>query len=246
MMEWWTYRLSDFLLFSADTYYRLFELYNQAIWPAHVAVVVLIGLAVLLLFSSWQWSVRFLFFFLAACWLWVSWGYHVIHFSTINWTARYFAAAFALEGLLLLWAGGLSKVSRVSTAADRWTRAGIGLAGFGLVVQPLIGPLSGRPWTQVELFGIAPDPTAVVTLGLIFLTGRMRWILFPIPFTWCLISSATLWTMGMADFWIMLAAALIALVVMGKQKAPGSPLQVHSEAFPSRARDDSNTRPSDP
>ena len=33
MSEWWTYSLSDFLLFSPRTYYRLFELYNLAIWP---------------------------------------------------------------------------------------------------------------------------------------------------------------------------------------------------------------------
>ena len=29
MSEWWTYRLSNFLLFSPRTYYRLFELYNS-------------------------------------------------------------------------------------------------------------------------------------------------------------------------------------------------------------------------
>lgn len=219
MTEWWTYRLSDFLLFSADTYYRLFELYNQAIWPAHLVVIVLSGLAVLLFFRPKPWSGRLQFCFLAACWLWVAWGYHRMHFSTINWAADYYAAAFAIEGLLLLWAGGFSKLPHPSKVEDGWTWAGIALAGFGLLVQPLIGPLSGRPWMQVELFGVAPDPTAVVTLGLIFLTGRMRWILFPIPFAWCLISSATLWTMGMADFWIMLAAALIALAVVGKQKA---------------------------
>ena len=28
MSEWWTYRPSDFLLFSARTYWRLFELHN--------------------------------------------------------------------------------------------------------------------------------------------------------------------------------------------------------------------------
>ena len=35
MSEWWTYRLSDFLMFSPRTYYRLFELYNAEVWPGH-------------------------------------------------------------------------------------------------------------------------------------------------------------------------------------------------------------------
>ena len=46
MSEWWTYSLLDFLLFSPRTYYRLFELYNLAVWPWHVLAIVL-GLAVL-------------------------------------------------------------------------------------------------------------------------------------------------------------------------------------------------------
>ena len=37
MSEWWTYTLSDFLLFSPRTYYRLLELYNLATWPAQFA-----------------------------------------------------------------------------------------------------------------------------------------------------------------------------------------------------------------
>src|SRR5262249_57612480 len=56
MSEWWTYSLSDFLLFSPRTYYRLFELYNLAVWPWHVLAIVL-GLAVLVLWllgGAWQ------------------------------------------------------------------------------------------------------------------------------------------------------------------------------------------------
>ena len=35
MAVWLSYTLSDFLLFTPHTYYRLFELYNRAVWPAH-------------------------------------------------------------------------------------------------------------------------------------------------------------------------------------------------------------------
>ena len=41
MSDWWTYRLSDFLLFSPDTYRRLFELYNAGIWPIQIAAALL-------------------------------------------------------------------------------------------------------------------------------------------------------------------------------------------------------------
>ena len=44
MPEWWTYSLTDFLLFSPDTYWRLFERYNEAIWPLQIGAAAL-GLA---------------------------------------------------------------------------------------------------------------------------------------------------------------------------------------------------------
>jgi hypothetical protein len=34
MSEWWTYRPGDFLMFAPRTYWRLFELHNQAAGPA--------------------------------------------------------------------------------------------------------------------------------------------------------------------------------------------------------------------
>ena len=36
MFEWWAYQPSDLLMFSPQTYYRLFELYNAGLWPAQI------------------------------------------------------------------------------------------------------------------------------------------------------------------------------------------------------------------
>ena len=51
MSEWWTYRLSDFLLFSPRTWHRLFELYHAWLWPAQ-PLVLLLGAG--LLFALWR------------------------------------------------------------------------------------------------------------------------------------------------------------------------------------------------
>ncbi len=197
MSEWWTYRLSDFLLFSADIYYRLFEIYNQEIWPAHM-LVILLGLGVcVLLFRPKRWSGRIIFFILAAGWLWVAWGYHIRHFSTINWVAPCYAAGFALQGVLLLVVGWIGKNLDFSITKDFQSRLGLALAGVGLFFYPFIAPLSGRPWSQAELWALTPDPTALVTLGLILLARKpLRWLLLPIPILWSLVSAATLWTMS--------------------------------------------------
>ena len=71
---------------------------------------------------------------------------------------------------------------------------GIALFLFALLLQPLTGSITGREWSGVELFGLAPDPTVLATLGVLVAADRVLWELFVIPVLWCAITGATLWT----------------------------------------------------
>lgn len=214
MSEWWTYSLSDFLLFSPRTYRHLIELYNAQAWPLHLlALAIGIGLVVL------QWhrgahTQRLVALGLAACWGWVGFAFFARHYASINWAASYVAAAFGLQAAMFAIAGGLSARMQPPNQAPgvRWSAAS--LLGFGLLLQPLIGPLLGRPWTQMEVFGMAPDPTVTLTLGVLatWPLGRLNIALWVIPLLWCATSAATLWTMHDPDAWVMPAVAALALV----------------------------------
>jgi hypothetical protein len=221
MSEWWTYRLSDFLLFSPQTYYRLFELYNAAIWPAQVAAIAL-GLAVLALGRRPGGARgRWIAVLLAGCWLWIAIAFLASRYATINWAAVDFAWGFGFEAALLIWTGVLRGKLVFGAGEGSIGRAARGIFLFALLAQPFLGPLCGRPWRQVEIFGVAPDPTAVATLGiLLFAAGRVRWELIAIPAIWCAISGATLLAMKAPDFWVtpLLAALAVALAV-GKSRA---------------------------
>src|SRR6187399_1211337 len=103
MSEWWTYSLSDFLLFSPRTYYRLFELYNRAIWPAQIATLILGVVVLALLLHRASWRARAISAILAAGWALVAWAYLLSRYQTINWTAGYFAVGFFIEAALLIW-----------------------------------------------------------------------------------------------------------------------------------------------
>jgi hypothetical protein len=213
MSEWWTYSLSDFLLFSPRTYRHLIELYNAQAWPLHLLAMALgIGMA-WLLWRGGTHSQRMAAIMLAVCWAWVGFAFFERHYATINWAASHVAIAFGLQAAMLaiIAARRTNEAARPRHAMAR--RGWISLLAFGLLLQPLIGLLLGRPWRQLELFGIAPDPTVTVTLALLAMQGfrGSRLVLWPIPLLWCAVSAATLWTMHDTDAWVMPAVAVAAL-----------------------------------
>ncbi|MFL5064517.1 MAG: DUF6064 family protein, partial [Xanthobacteraceae bacterium] len=168
MSEWWTYTLSDFLLFSPRVYYRIFELHNGALWPAHVVTLILgLAICVLLLRKSTRATARAVPALLGALWIWIAWAFFWDRYATINWAAPYVAPFFALQGLLLIWIGTVRGRLAFAPGHDVFDRAGLALLAFALVGYPLLAPLMGRPWPAAEVFGIAPDPTAVATLAVL-------------------------------------------------------------------------------
>ena len=227
MTEWWTYRPADFLMFSARTYYRLFEIYNAAVWPAHLLALGLALALWLALLQGRAWAPRAACALLAAAWLWVAWAFHLQRYAPINWAATWFAAAFAVQGLLLLSCALMRGPGERFVVRQGPARSlGLALLLFALVVQPALGVLLGRPWQQAEVFGLAPDPTVLGTLGVLLLLTPHRaatcaaaprrparaWLLWPIPLLWCAVSGLTLATMQAADAPLLPAAALLAVV----------------------------------
>jgi hypothetical protein len=215
MSEWWTYQFSDLLLFSSQTYYRLFELYNADIWPLQILALTLGVVILALIYWNPPWQGRMITAILAVCWLWVAFAYHLQRYATINWAATYFAAAFAIEAVLLFWTGVIRGRLIFRPATSAINMSGLGIYGFALVLQPLTAPVMGRNWNQTEIFGIAPDPTVIATLGLLlFTSNRTNWELSIIPILWCAVSAAFLWTMESPNAYVVLLAGLWIIVLL--------------------------------
>jgi peptidoglycan/LPS O-acetylase OafA/YrhL len=131
--EWSTYTLSDLLMFSARTYFRLLELYNRDTWPLHLLAA---GAGVALVLCARRTdarSGRIAAILLGLCWLWVAWAFHTARYATINSAAPYFATGFVFQGALLLFAGHLP--------ANR-DRPGLVLLLLALLGYPLLALLA--------------------------------------------------------------------------------------------------------
>jgi hypothetical protein len=207
MSEWWTYSLSDFLMFSSRSYYRLIESYNAAIWPAHFLALIAGVIVISAIARPSQHLQRSAALVLAAAWGWVAWAYHLERYAEINTAAPYFAAAFAVQVLLLCWLA-----FKPGNTAPAPQRVALGMTGLAIFAYPLLALVrDGGTWRQAEAFAIVPDPTVVATLGML-LAWRAPAIFWLVPVSWCLVSGATLMELKIGHAWLLPALALTAVL----------------------------------
>lgn len=213
MADWSSYRLEDFLLFAPRAYWRLFELYNAALWPVQPLILLLgLGVAALVLRRSPR-AGRVGFALLAVGWVAVALLFFWQRYASINWAAPYVMPVFLAEAVLLLLAArGMAFPALVHWRFREWT--GAGLFFHALALHPLLPLVFGRPLAQAEIVGLTPDPTAIATLGLLCLLprGALAALSMVIPVAWCLVSAATLEAMGESQYLVPLAAAGLACI----------------------------------
>jgi hypothetical protein len=221
MQDWGNYELSDLLLFTKETYYGQFGLYNEAIWPAQLAALAA-GLIILVLIARRPAGHgRIIALLLATAWVSPAAGYFFNWHEFINWVAFYYGWAFFVQAGLLLLTGVIGGRLTFRTPMNGVRRAGLALFLFALLAQPLLGLAAGRPIVQAEIFALMPDPTAVATLGLLLAADRVRWLVLIVPVLWCIVTGLTLWTMGTVTFFIPPAAAiLVVLLILWRAMRP--------------------------
>ena len=214
-----SWKLEDLLLFSPQVYWRLFALENESVWPAQPVVLAAVVLLAICFVSGRRPSGRWPGPVLGAAWLWAGWQFVALRYGTVNWAAPTLAWGFYAEAALLAGFGLSGRL--VFLRRGPGAALGIALLAAAALVWPALAPLDGRSWHEAEVFAIAPDPTAIATLGLLALAERSRWtaILYAAPVLWLAVSVLTLVTMGAWQGWAVLVALLAGLAAWA---APGN------------------------
>lgn len=208
--------------FSAGEFFALFGVYNTAIWPLQIVAYLAGLLVVAMLFRPSQLADRVILLVLAAMWSVNGVGYHLLHFAPINPAARVFAVFFLLEAILLAAAPFRSRdriVFDIRPGPNVWLAAALIL--YAMLLYPLLGFLFGHRYPEVPMFGVAPCPTTIFTIGVLML-GRwqvVRWLLI-VPALWSVVGGSAAILLSVPQDYGLIVAGVIVLAYSVTRRRP--------------------------
>lgn len=203
------------LPFTIDGFLAIFSAYNAAIWPFQIVAFGLGLVVVTAVFAPRNGLVRLAFSSLAILWTFTGIGYHLLFFARINPIAPVFAALFVLQGLLFL--AGAFRPSDIwlQLGHDFRSIAGLATITYSLAIYPVLGIWADHGLMAGPIFGVAPCPTTIFTIGILLISrGRGVIWLSVIPFLWSLIGLAAAIQLGiLEDLAMPVAGAILAAVL---------------------------------
>jgi hypothetical protein len=210
--------------FTIEAFLEVFRVYNAAIWPFQIAAYGLGLVALYAMFVRQNGGVQLAFAALAIHWAFAGIGYHLMFFARINPIAPVFATFFVLQAILFLASLIRPGDLRLHFGPDFRTTAGLASVVYVVAIYPVLGIWAGHGMMAGPMFGVAPCPTTIFTIG-ILLIARGRWVnwLSIIPLLWSLIGLAAAIQLGIPeDLGLPVAGLLLAgaLAVQARSSRP--------------------------
>jgi Family of unknown function (DUF6064) len=177
--------------FTIEQFLGVFVAYNAAIWPAQIAAYILGLVAAAALLMKRSIATGLILSVLAVLWAWNGIGYHLLFFAEINPAAKLFAGLFMLQAFLFVASGVVANAVRFEPDRSLRSIAGATCVIYAMFVYPILGLLAGHGLMKGPMFGVAPCPTVIFTIGML-LFARGPWMIWLsiIPFLWSLVGLA--------------------------------------------------------
>lgn len=177
------------LPFTIEQFFGIFRLYNNAVWPTQILLLLLALSSIIVIALRQPWSGVVVSAILAFLWFWIGAIYHLAFFTRISPAAFGFGVLSLAGGLLFVWQGVVRR--RLSFACDgsRRSRLGLALILFALAIYPLWATLAGHGYPELPTFGL-PCPTTIFTIGVLgFASGPGLRKVLTVPILWSLVGS---------------------------------------------------------
>jgi hypothetical protein len=204
------------LPFTQDQFFDFLAHYNSSLGLLP-ALTVLAGVALAAMFF-WLEPIRnaWIVWLLDVVWLINAAAYFLGAYSQIDPYAPLYAALFFAQAVGL----GAVAVTAHNDLFPPRDRVHYGFAlvcvVYSLILYPLWIIAGGQAYPAVPLFGIAPSPTTIFTVGILaMMRSPLREWLMVVPLLWCFVGGLAAITLGLAaDYalWVAGAAAFVLLI----------------------------------
>lgn len=200
------------LPFTREQFFDLFVAYNEALWPAVVALWIASTVIVARQLPARHQHDRWVSALLVGHWAWSALAYHVAFFTRINPAAWLFAALFLAEALLCFRVGVVQRRLSFAPWGTKWAPLAWGLIAYSLA-YPVINVIDHRSLLRTPTFGL-PCPTTIFTAGVLMLATPRRWSLAVVPVLWSAIGGSAAFLLGVyADLVLPIAGIALAISV---------------------------------
>ena len=214
----------------------MFGAYNAAIWPAQIFAYVLGLVAVAAVWARQPGPSRVIPSVLALMWAMNGIGYHYLFFAEINPAATLFVGFFVAQAILFVANAVVANGMRFEIGRDLRSSSGVAVIAYAMLIYPILGILTGHELLAGPMFGVAPCPTTIFTIGLLML-ARGKWVVWLsiIPLIWSLVGLAAAVQLGIPeDFGLPIAgfALMSFLAIESLQARRGRRMATPSSGAP--------------
>lgn len=220
---------------SGEEFFALLETYNVVYWPVHVVTFLLGVTAVVLALKKATGFDRIISGILASLWLWSGVIFLIVFFGPSTpmifgitvpgfWYAA--GALFIIQSIVFLYFGVIRRSIAYGSDGNPYATVGLVAIAYAMIVYPIIGYITGHPIPGYPLFGSAPCPVTIFTVGMLLLTNRRMPRLVPIiPLIWGLMGILAVVVFSVwADVGLFAAGILGFLILKRNAKMPDSTL----------------------
>lgn len=212
------------LPFTAEQFFDLFRQYNEAVWPAQLALNLLALVAIGLRVWRRPHSSRLISGILGILWAWTGVVYHLIYFTSINKAAFAFGAICLAGSGAFLWAGVIKGQLEFSSTVVTHRVVGSVLVAFALLVYPALSAFFGHGYLAMPTFGL-PCPTTIFTIGMMcFVAAPFPRYVLAAPILWSAVGSQAAFLLSVyQDLGLLLAGIIAVFLIVQSKRASAHP-----------------------
>jgi hypothetical protein len=165
----------------AEDFFNMLQTYNETVVPITVLTFLLGIVAIYLVSRKFNQAGKFVSFILGFLWLWSGLAFNILFFgpTDVEYLGMTIAGMWYVSGVLFIIQSllfGIYGIIKNELSFDLDTSlysfTGVGFIIYAMVIYPLIGFLTGQMYPRYPIFGSAPCPVTIFTLGILLLTEK--------------------------------------------------------------------------